>query len=85
MLNDLDLTTIPVEGTRRAIRELLNLVETLALENRGLRDELNRLKGEQGQPTIRSQIKLEPADASDHSSKRERRVPKPRTRGPEAR
>ncbi|MGH2359103.1 MAG: IS66 family transposase [bacterium] len=46
-----------------------------------LRDELNRLKGEQGQPTIRPQTKPEPADASDHSSERERHVPKPRTRG----
>lgn len=88
MLNDLDLTTIPDEGTRRAMRELLNLVETLAMENRALRDEvqrlrdeINRLKGEQGQPTVRPQTKPDPAPASDHSSERERHVPKPRTRG----
>jgi transposase IS66 family protein len=88
MLNDLDLTTIPDEGTRRAIRELLNLVETLATENRalrdevqGLRDEINRLKGEQGHPTVRPQTKPDPAEDTDHSSERERHMPKPRTRG----
>jgi hypothetical protein len=88
MLNELDLSTVPDEGTRRAIRELLNLVETLATENRALRDEvqrlrdeINHLKGEQGQPTVRPQTKPGPAEASDHSSERERHVPKPRSRG----
>jgi hypothetical protein len=88
MLNDLDLTTISDEGTRHAIRELLNLVETLATENRALReevqrlrDEINRLKGEHGKPTVRPQAKPDPAGAPDLSSERERHVPKPRTRG----
>jgi len=88
MLNDLDLSTIPDEGARQAIRELLNLVETLATENRALReenqrlrDEINRLKGEQGAPSIRPQTKPGAAPAPDHSSERERHVPKPRTRG----
>jgi hypothetical protein len=88
MLNDLDLSTFPDEGARQAIRELLNLVETLARENRALREEnqrlrheINRLKGEQGAPSIRPQTKPSAAPAPDHSSERERHVPKPRTRG----
>jgi hypothetical protein len=88
MLNDLDLTTIPDEGTRQAMRELLNLVETLATENRTLRDEvqrlrdeINRLKGEQGPPSIRPQSKVGASAPTDLSSERERHVPKPRTHG----
>jgi hypothetical protein len=87
MLNDLDLASIPDEGARQAIRELLNLVETLVAENRTLReqnqqlrDEINRLKGEQGPPSIRPQTKPADARIADLSSERERQVPKPRTR-----
>ena len=50
----LDLDQIADPGARRAIQGLLNLVEELAAENRGLReenrrlrDEIARLKGEQ--------------------------------------
>ena len=46
--------------TRRLVSLLLNLVEevvsettTLRQENQALRDEINRLKGEQGKPTIK--------------------------------
>ena len=88
MLKDLDLALIPDEGTRQAIRELLNLVETLAAENRTLREEnqqlraeINRLKGEQGPPSIRPQAKPATTPPTDHSSERERHVSKPRTRG----
>lgn len=88
MLNDLDLTTIPDEGTRQTIRELLNLVETLATENRALREEvqqlraeINRLKGQQGPPSIRPQARPGASAPTNHSSERERHVAKPRTRG----
>jgi Transposase IS66 family len=88
MLNDLDLASIPDEGARQAIRELLNLVETLVAENRilreqnqQLRDEINHLKGEQGPASIRPQTKRADALPADHSSEHERHLPKPRTRG----
>lgn len=65
-----------VESARQAIIRLLNLVEVMAGENEGLRelvqqlrDELNRLKGEQGQPTVKPGQK---AKGSDHSSEQER-------------
>ena len=55
MLEDFDLNRIQdIEGARQAILQLLNMVEELAGENRKLRednqqlrDEINRLKGEQ--------------------------------------
>jgi len=71
-------------GARHAICGLLNLVEELMTENRTLRaevqrlrDENNRLKGEQGQPTIKANTKST-APAGDHASERERRRPTPR-------
>jgi len=85
MLEGFDPTTIQdIEGARQAILQLLNLIETLAADNRDLRaenqrlrDELNRLKGEQGQPKIKPN---RPA-APDQSSERERRKRKPRKKG----
>ena len=84
MLEGFDPTTIQdIEGARQAIVQLLNLIETLATDNRELRaenqrlrDELNRLKGEPGQPKIKPN-RPAPA-ATDHSSERERRKPRPR-------
>ena len=68
-----------LEGARQAITALLNLVEELSEENRALRaevqelrDEVNRLKGEQGKPDVKA---TKPKD-SDHSSEKERRKPK---------
>ena len=59
MLDTLDLNSIQDEHARQCILLLLNLVDELTQENRTqreelqrLRDEINRLKGEQGQPTI---------------------------------
>lgn len=83
MLEELDLDQIQdVESARQAIVILLNLVENLNLENRELReqvqrlrDEVNRLKGEQGKPKIKSNKKQQ-ASSSDHSSEQERRKPK---------
>lgn len=66
-----------LEGSRRAIVELLNLVEELKSENQGLweevqrlRDEINRLKGERGKPNIKGNKKKQ--EQSDHSSEPER-------------
>jgi len=82
MLEDLDLSSIQDESTRRCIILLLNLVEELKQENRALReenqrlrDENNRLKGEQGKPTIKPSTKLDPPTPTDHSSERERHRP----------
>lgn len=77
MLDDLDLRGIQDERARALIVRLLNLIEDLTADLRTaqeeiqqLRDENNRLKGEQGKPEIKPN--KEPA-ASDHSSERERR------------
>jgi Transposase IS66 family len=66
-----------VEGARKAIVLLMNLVEELKQENiaqrieiQRLRDENNRLKGEQGKPDIKANKK----SSSDHSSEKERRA-----------
>ena len=59
MLDDLDLDRITDARTRELVQQLLNMLEdamaALRLaqeENQRLRDEINRLKGEQGAPTI---------------------------------
>jgi cell division protein FtsB len=64
---------------------LLNLVETLKVENQELReqnqrlrDEINRLKGEQGKPNVKPN--RQKRVSSDHSSERERRQPRERKR-----
>lgn len=84
LLPIIDLDQIADAGARHAIGGLLNLVEELMMENRTLRtevqrlrDENNRLKGEQGQPTIKANTKVA-VPAGDHSSERERRRPTPR-------
>ena len=79
MLADLDLTGIQDERARALIVRLLNLLEDQAADLRAaqdqiqrLRDEINRLKGEQGKPDVKPN-KAPPA--TDHSSERERRQP----------
>ncbi len=54
-----DIERIDEPNTRRLVSVLLNLVEevvsentTLRQENQALKDEINRLKGEQGKPNI---------------------------------
>lgn len=61
MLEDFDPTTIEEEGLRQVFITLMNLVESLsakvaeqAEEIQRLRDENNRLKGEQGKPKIKA-------------------------------
>ena len=79
-VENVDPSTIEDEGVRQVVMTLMNLVETLsakaikqAEEIQRLRDEINRLKGEQGKPTFTPK-KLTPL----LSSEQERRVSKPR-------
>jgi hypothetical protein len=83
MLDDLDLNAIQDENARELIRRLLNLIEQLSAdlreaqaENQRLRDEINRLKGEQGKPKIKPNTPKAPP--VDHSSEKERRKPRQR-------
>ena len=85
MLDDLDLRGIPDEPTRALVLRLLNLIETVTadlraaqVENQRLRDEINRLKGEQGQPPTKPNVP--PAPPTDHSSEQERHVPRARVK-----
>lgn len=84
MLDDLDLSAIEDHHARALIVRLLNLIEDLSTdlreaqaENQRLRDEINRLKGEQGKPDVKPNTK---PISSDHSSERERRQPKERVK-----
>jgi len=71
-----------VEGAREAIIKILNIVEEISAENKrlraevqSLRDENNRLKGEQGQPKIKANKNKQ---NQDYSSEKERRTGKKR-------
>jgi Transposase IS66 family len=79
MLDDLDLSGISDDRARALIVRLLNLIEDLTADLRAAqeeiqrqRDEINRLKGEQGKPDIKPNTK---PPATDLSSERERRQP----------
>src|SRR5882672_5754561 len=81
MLEDLDLHSIADERARELVRRLLNVLEDVMAdlraaqaENQRLRDEINRLKGEQGRPKVQSNTPQPPH--TDHSSEQERRKPK---------
>jgi len=86
MLESFDPSDIQnLEQARQAIIEVLNLVEELVAENRKqreeiqrLRDENNRLKGEQGKPKVKPRREPPGSTSSDHSSEQERRTPKKR-------
>lgn len=85
MLEDLDLTGIQDENARQLIVRLLNLIEDLSadlrdaqVENQRLRDEINRLKGEQGKPNIKGNVP-KPVRVN-HSSEKERRKPRQHTK-----
>ncbi len=82
MLDDLQLSHITDDRSRELIVRLLNLVEDLSADLRTaqaeiqrLRDENNRLKGEQGKPTIQPGRTADPPAPPDHSSERERHRP----------
>jgi hypothetical protein len=86
MLADLDLNSIADDRARELVRQLLNLLEDVMAdlrvaqaENQRLRDEINRLKGEQGRPPIKSNQPQPPS--TDHSSEQERRKPKGWSKG----
>ena len=83
MLETIDLSGIHDENARQLVVRLLNLIEDLSADLRDaqaeiqrLRDENNRLKGEQGKPNIKANKPKPPR--SDHSSEQERRKSKPR-------
>jgi hypothetical protein len=86
MFENLDLSKIQDENARELIRQLLNLVEKLTADLRDaqaeiqrLRDEVNRLKGEQGKPEIKGNTPKPPAE--DHSSEKERHKSRERHKG----
>jgi hypothetical protein len=81
MLEDLDLSSIADERARELVQRLLNVLEDVMadlraaqVENQRLRDEINRLKGEQGAPAIKPNTPQPPP--KQHSSEKERRQPK---------
>lgn len=82
IFDTIDLNAIQDEQARGGIILLLNVVEeqnqtirTLQAENQRLKDEINRLKGEQGQPPIKPNV---PPAPTNYSSEKERRQPKAR-------
>jgi len=86
MLEDLDLHSIADEQARELVRRLLNLLEDVRADLRAaqaeiqrLRNEINRLKGEQGQPAIKPNTPQPPP--KDLSSEQERRTPKAWSKG----
>lgn len=77
MIDGIDLSRIQDEQTRELIVRLLNVIEQqatamrdLQIKNQELRDEINRLKGEQGKPNIKGN-KPNPLP-QNHSSEKER-------------
>ena len=65
----IDRSAIQDEHARAGLLLLLNVVEeqnqmirTLPAENQGLKDENNRLKGEQGQPPIKPNVPPAPTN-----------------------
>ncbi len=86
MFEDLDLCSLADERARQLVQQLLNVLEDVMAdlraaqaENQRLRDELNRLKGEQGAPAIKANTP--PPPPKDHSSEQERRQPKTWSKG----
>lgn len=81
LLQSIDPEQIADKGVRQTVEVLLNLIERLnakikdlVAENQKLRDENNRLLGEEGKPNIKSN-KTEGLK-KDHSSEKERKIPK---------
>ncbi len=86
MLEDLDLSGIHDESARQLIVRLLNLVESLSTELAAaqqeiqrLRDEIARLKGEQGKPHIKPNARSS-STSKNYSSEGERKEPTQRAK-----
>lgn len=85
----IDIGTIADPVVRQAMTVLLNLVERLSAENAALReenqnlkDQINRLKGEQGKPDVKPGKKKD-GDISSEKERRSRNKPKQgKKRGP---
>ena len=81
MLDEAQLNCIQDPQVRQAVQQLANLLEQsltdnalLRAENQRLKDEINRLKGEQGKPFVKPN---KPASAqNDHSSETKRQQPR---------
>jgi hypothetical protein len=83
MMEEINLSNIQDENARQLIVRLVNLIEAVSSDLRDaqaeiqrLRDENNRLKGEQGKPKIKGNTPKPPR--MDYSSEKERRKAKPR-------
>jgi Transposase IS66 family len=79
LLESVDPQQIADASVRQTVELLLNIIEQLSaslkeleLENQHLRDENNRLKGEQGKPDIKPNKKQ--GFKPDHSSEQERKI-----------
>jgi len=77
----IDFDSLPDKGVQDKVMLLINIVEQLAQENQELKetvsllkDENNRLKGEQGRPTIRP--KKQAGDISSESERKKKSPPK---------
>ena len=83
LLQSIDPTEIADKRVRQTVELLLNLIEQLNTRNKQLeeeiqklRDENNRLKGEQGKPDIKANKNK--GFKKNHSSEKERKIPKER-------
>jgi len=79
MLDNLDLNAIQDENARELIRRLLNLIEQLSADRRDapaeiqrVRDEINRLKGEQGKPNLKAHTPRPPNARFSRASRESR-------------
>lgn len=86
LLATINPESIADESARQTVIILINYIEhlssvvsTLKAENQQLRDEINRLKGEQGKPNIKPNRGQ--GSQSNHDSERERKKPQAHKKG----